>query len=177
MSGELGSAVAWEAALAVEVRQRGRLLFRIGYGLLRDAAAAEDACQQAFLRAWEERKRIRSREALGAWLVRTVTTDCLQRLRRLRIERKAMRGYTDRPAQDVKAPGYDSELREAVLDGLARLPELTQMVVVYRVMQGLSGDEVTELVGCSASEVSRQLHRGLDQLRAHLPGLEIEFKR
>jgi RNA polymerase sigma-70 factor (ECF subfamily) len=171
--------VTWEAALGAQVQQRGRLLFRVAYGLLRDAAAAEDACQQAFLRAWEEQGRIRSQEALGPWLLRTVTTDCLQRLRRRRIEQKVMRGYAERRADDddVKAPGYDGELRDAILDALAKLPEVTQVVVVFRVMQGLSGDEVKDIVGCSAAEVSRQLHRGLDQLRHHLPELEMELKR
>jgi len=180
VSGEPVSAVTWEAALGAQVQQRGRLLFRVAYGLLRDAAAAEDACQQAFLRAWEEHERIRSHEALGPWLVRTVTTDCLQRLRRRRIEQKVMRSYAERRADDdddVKSPGHDGEVRDAILDALAKLPELTQVVVVFRVMQGLSGDQVKDIVGCSAAEVSRQLHRGLDQLRHHLPELEMELKR
>ena len=37
-------------------------------------------------------------------------------------------------------------------------------------MEGLAGNDVKELLGCSAAEVSRQLHRGLEQLR----GLMVE---
>jgi RNA polymerase sigma factor (sigma-70 family) len=174
VSGEHENPGAWEAALAAEVHQRGRLLFRVAYALLRDAAAAEDVCQQAFLRAWEERSRIRSREALGSWLVRTVTNDCLQIVRRRRIERKVMGRYASGLETDAKAPGHEGELRDAVLDGLAKLPDVTQSVVVLRVMQGMSGDQVKGLIGCSASEVSRQLHRGLELLRHRLPEFEME---
>ena len=53
-----------------------------------------------------------------------------------------------------------------------RLPETARMVVALRVMHGLSGNEVKDLLGCSAGEVSRQLHRGMEQLR----GLLAEFQ-
>ena len=157
------------------MHRRGRLLFRVAYGLLRNAVAAEDVCQQAFLRAWEERSRIRAPDALGQWLVRTVTNLCLRIVRRRRIERRVLGRYAFDRQKGVRRHGYESEVREAVLSGLAKLPETTQVVVICRVMQGLSGDEVKDLIGCSASEVSRHLHRGLEQLRRLLPEFETEL--
>lgn len=42
-----------EAALIAQVKSNSRLFFRLAYGVVRDVQAAEDVCQQAFLRAWE----------------------------------------------------------------------------------------------------------------------------
>ena len=57
------------------------------------------------------------------------------------------------------------ELRESVLAGLAQVDERVRTVVVMRMMEGLSGNEVAEILGCSAAEVSRRLHEGMDRLR------------
>jgi RNA polymerase sigma-70 factor, ECF subfamily len=165
----------WRSALCEQVRLQARLLFRVAFGLLRDAAAAEDACQQAFMKAWEERERIRSHGALRSWLVRTVTNASLQIVRRRRLERRVIRAKVQGAEGGVFVPTRDEEIREALLDALSKLPETTRVVIVLRVMRGLSGNEVKELIGCSSVEVSRQLHRGLAQLRGLLPEFETDL--
>jgi RNA polymerase sigma factor (sigma-70 family) len=57
------------------------------------------------------------------------------------------------------------ENREMVIGALEKLPDTTRMVVTLRIMQQFSGNEVKELLGCSASEVSRRLHEGMELLR------------
>ena len=156
---------AWESLIEEQIRQNGRLFFRLAYNVLRDSPAAEDVCQQAFLRACEQRQLIlHNAGALKAWLVRTVINGSLQAIRRGKVERRAMQDQArSRPAADPA--GDPLELRECVLAALGRLPEQTRLVVAMRVMEGLAGNEVKELLGCSAAEVSRRLHRGLEQLR------------
>ena len=61
-----------------------------------------------------------------------------------------------------------TERRDLVLSALAQLPEPIRGVVTLRMMQEMSGNEVSELLGCSALDVSRRLHEGLDQLRRFL---------
>jgi len=51
---------------------------------------------------------------------------------------------------------------------LATLPEALREVLVLRMMQGISGNEVAELLGISAAEVSRRLHAGMQRLREFL---------
>ena len=175
MSGDEDQDARWRLALCEHVHGQGRLLFRLAYSLLRDAAAAEDACQQPFLKAWEERERIRSHRALRPWLVRTVTNASLQIVRRRRIEQRAVRAEAQGREDVMIAPVHEGDIREALLDALAKLPELTRMVVVLRVMRGMSGNEAKDLIGCSAAEVSRHLHRGLEQLRRLLPEFETDL--
>jgi RNA polymerase sigma-70 factor (ECF subfamily) len=173
VSGRGMEGLAWESLIEEQIRRNGRLFFRLAYNVLRDSPAAEDVCQQAFLRACEQRQQIlHNPAALKAWLVRTVLNGSLEAVRRGKVERRAMQDQARvRAAASVSSPpGGADELRETVLAALGRLPEQTRLVVALRVMEGLAGNEVKELLGCSAAEVSRQLHRGLEQLR----GLMVE---
>ena len=59
-------------------------------------------------------------------------------------------------------------LRSTLEEALLTLPEPTRLVVVLRTMDGLSGNEVSELLDYSPSEVSRRFHEGLERLRGLL---------
>src|SRR3954447_10916209 len=169
-TGDTGDAprADWDRLLSEQIRQNGRFFFRLAHNVLRDAQLAEDVCQQALLRAWEERDRIQPGPTLKAWLARTVVNNSLQLVRRGKVERKVLGHEAHvRPAAERPA-GEREEAGEAVLAALHRLPEPTRLVVALRVLEGMAGNDVKELLGCSAAEVSRQLHRGLEQLRGLL---------
>jgi len=61
----------WRELLAEQVRQHARLWFRLAYDILHDAHAAEDVCQQALLRAWSNRERLRDAGQLRACISRS----------------------------------------------------------------------------------------------------------
>lgn len=156
-----------ESLFIDEVKRRGRLFYRLAFGILRDAQAAEDVCQQAFLKAWQRRGQLRSSDALPAWLTRVVTNESLQAVRRR--QRVQPVDATDWLAEtgSVGADERD-ERRQHIQAALAELPEQTRAIVVLRLIEGLSGKEVTALLGLSAPEVSRRLHQGMEQLRHKL---------
>ena len=169
-----GAGCGWEGLLVEQVRRHGRLLFRLAFGVLRDVSAAEDACQQAILTAWEQREEIRDPAALRGWLARVVVNESLRMRRRQSGERRALREWNVRQeaatdnrsrSRDPTDRGERPELHETLHTALAELPEKTQAVVVLRLMQGMPGEEVKGLLGCSSSEVSRRLHQGMAMLR------------
>ncbi len=162
-----GSETDWADLLTEQVRQNGRLYFKVAFGILRDAARAEEVCQLAYLRAWDQRDRIRDGSALRPWLIRVVSNECFGILRRRRVEQEDLVRRAGRPV--VKDdPASRMAQREIVANALGELPEPTRTVVTLRLMQGLSGNEVKKHMGCSASEVSRRLHEGMQTLRALL---------
>src|SRR3712207_1202223 len=120
------SDTAWETLLSDQIRDNGRLFYQLAYNVLRDRATAEDACQQAFLRAWQERGRIQSHAALKGWLARTVINASLQTVRRGKIERRVMHNQTRVTPDSDTHPAEGAELREAVVKALAQLPETTR---------------------------------------------------
>lgn len=162
----------WRGLLAEQVRDHSRLFYKLAYDVVRDRAAAEDACQHALCQAWEQRDRIAEPAALKAWLARTVINHCLMVLRRKGTERRAlnvrvrMNGAVQGAGRDGGAgPGDAMAVRESVMLALDELPERTRVVVTMRIMRGMSGNDTAAILGCSASEVSRRLHGGMDQLR------------
>lgn len=157
----------WRALLAGQLRDNHRLFFKLAYGVLRDAAAAEDACQHALCQAWEHRGRIEDPAALTGWLSRTVVNRALEIARRRTTERRALDARTD-PHPTGTAVGEGVAMRESIVLALDELPEMTRVVVVMRVMRGDSGNDVAATLGLSASEVSRRLHAGMEQLRRSL---------
>ena len=157
-----------EQHLAQQVYVHGRFLFKVAYNILRNTAAAEDACQQAFLKAWEHQDELRSRDALRAWLTQTVIRECLSVCRRRRTEGRALeRRSQAAPAWETEDTGR-GEQREKVLAGVAELAEPVRTVVVLRLLEGMSGNQVKEILQCSATDVSRRLHEGMEILRQKL---------
>jgi RNA polymerase sigma-70 factor, ECF subfamily len=157
----------WERMLREQARLHGRQFFRVAFGILRDTHAAEDACQHVLMKAWELRERIRDPVALQAWLLRVIVTESLQMVRRRKSELHAYGEYVpDSGAQMSEADR--AEFRELFHAALADLPEQTQVVVVLRLIDGMTGNEVKNLLACSASEVSRRLHHGMEYLRERM---------
>jgi len=164
-----GTDDAWRTLLTEQIRQNGRRYYRIAHNVLREATAAEDVCQQAFLKAWHVRGQFTEIVALQAWLAKVVLNESLQIARRRQVERKAWQIQIRQPLPQPRAV-CDAETGETLEEALMELPEMTRLVVVLRVMQGMSGNEVKDLIGRSAAEVSRRLHEGLEQLRRRLHG-------
>ena len=150
------------------IRQSGRRLFLAAFRILRDEAAAADACQEALCRAWACRGQLRDPQALGAWIHRAVTNECYGRLRKHKLQVSLLVAIDDEQETAACAPQQSSEHDRDVQQAIALLPGKTRSVVLLRLVYGLSGNETSERLGVSASEVSRHLHEGMESLRRTL---------
>jgi len=166
----------WRGLLAEQVRLHARLWFRLAYDILRDAHAAEDVTQQALLRGWANRDQLRDGGQLRAWISRTVINESLVVLRHRRVARRALDKQSCYDSTAEHAPDQTA-MRETVVIGLSALSEPVRAVVALRIMEGMSGNDVKDLLGCSAAQVSRMLHQGLDQLRTVLAGDDAGAKK
>jgi len=108
-------------------------------------------------------RRIRRQDAVYAYASRTLVNTYLADRRRLR-SRELLVAWLPEPA----APADSPELRMVILDALATLPPRARVVVVMRYWADMSVDQVADLLGCSAGNVKSQAARGLDKLRAVL---------
>ena len=93
-----------EAAIRLLMRRHNQVLFRTARSILRDDAEAEDALQEAYLKAFGAIAGFRSDSKLSTWLVRIVVNESLARLRRTRrgaevIRLEADLGETQAPAE------------------------------------------------------------------------------
>jgi RNA polymerase sigma factor (sigma-70 family) len=157
-----------EKLLRQQIRDNSRLFFSLAHGLLRENEAAEDAVQHALLRAWENHRELANPSALKAWLCKVVVNESLRICRRRKIEVRAAAvvplppGGWDKPAEQAL------DLRESIDSAMEKLPDTVREIVVLRVMEGISGGDVSRMLEISPSTVSRQLALGMEQLREHL---------
>jgi RNA polymerase sigma factor (sigma-70 family) len=125
-----------------------------------DVDAAEDAAQEAFVKA--HKQGLVSLERPGAWLLVVGTRELLRQRRRRRVEneRWAERGSaSETSAFDTVADRAD------LLAALQQLPERQRAIVVARYYYGLSYDEIASDFDIKSGTVGATLHQAIEKLR------------
>lgn len=139
--------------------------------LLRDQHDAQDAVQDAVLRALRYFETYRDGDA-RSWLLAIVRNCCLTRYRRARAERDVVPlveeldvAHDGRPT-DARA--IEQSERAAIERALAELPSEFREVIVLREVQQLSYREISDVVGVPIGTVMSRLARGRKRLASRL---------
>lgn len=157
------------------VRRYQGLAFRTGYLITGGVAEAEDAAQEAFVKAFQALPRFRAGAPFRPWLLQIVANEARNRRkaasRRLHL---ALRAAADRPSGDAapspEAAALAGEERAALLGALNALREDDRRVIAYRYFLDLSEGEMATALGCARGTVKSRLSRALGRLRALLTG-------
>jgi RNA polymerase sigma-70 factor (ECF subfamily) len=141
--------------------------YRLASLILGDAGEAEDAVQDALLRAWGSVAGLRDANGFSAWFDRILVNGCRDRLRR----RKTIQFIPLVPTMDPTAeadPLREMAERDALLAGLRVLDVDERVVVVLRYWADLSVQEIADRTGSPVGTVKSRLHRARGVLRQHL---------
>lgn len=149
--------------------------FRTACLLLGSRADAEEAVQEAFLRAWRFRASLGSGANLQAWLYRVVVNTCCSKLRQEipHRERRSDSGELDSLASTAAPPEevvWQAEVSRDVLQALQDLPLHLRVTVVLRYYADLGEREIAIAIGRRPGTVKSRLHEARRLLAAH-PGL------
>jgi RNA polymerase sigma-70 factor (ECF subfamily) len=134
--------------------------------LLKDAAEAEDVCQESFIKLWNQQDDI-DPDKTRAWLMRVIRNGCLDRIR----QRKPSEALGDWQASSAEGPhqgAEHSELGQRLQCSINKLGEPYRSLVVLRDVQQNSYEEVAATLELSLSQVKVYLHRARKQLREEL---------
>ena len=160
------------SAYEVLVRHNADRLYAVVLRFSASEADAEEATQEAFLRAWRSIDRFRGDARFFTWLYRIGVNEAKRILER-RPPAGTIVSIAAEPIEDIAtgAPGpqsraESSELREILDDALRRLPEKYRAAVVLRDVEGLSTSEAAEVLGLREAAFKSRLHRGRMALRA-----------
>ena len=169
-----------ETAFEAIMRRHNRLLFRTARSILKSDAEAEDALQEAYLRAWGALESFRADAKLSTWLVRIVTNEALGRLRRKvaqvipldavmtsidpEIQASLSDDPDDRPDHFAMRAGV-RKLLEARID---LLPENFRTVFMLRAVEEMSVEDVSEALGIPGATVRTRFFRARSILREGL---------
>lgn len=148
--------------------------FRTAFVVCGDAAEAQDAAQEAFLKAYLALDRFRAGAPFRAWLLAIVANEARNRRRSAgRRAHLATRAAALVPPADRHAPSADvavleREQRATLAAALHRLSEDHREVLVLRHLLDLSEGETAAVLGCRAGTVKSRHARALRRLRAVL---------
>jgi RNA polymerase sigma-70 factor, ECF subfamily len=146
--------------------------FRTACLLLGNRADAEEAVQEAFLRAWRFRASLRTGSSVAPWLYRVVINTCWSKLRQEvpHRERRADASGLDEVVSTAVSPEEDAwraEISRDVLNALCALPMHLRVVVVLRYYADLSEREIAIAIGRRPGTVKSRLHEARRRLAAN----------
>ena len=150
------------------VRQHRQGVINVVYRMCGDAELAEDAAQDAFIKAWQNLHRYQPRSPFRNWLYRIATNTALDLLRRNRetvdIENVPIR--TSQPGPEAMAVSQERAvmIQNAVLD----LPPASRSVLILREYEGLSYLEIADILSIPLGTVMSRLNYARKQLRQSL---------
>lgn len=170
------------AAFEVLMRRYNRLLFRTARSIVRNDAEAEDAVQEAYLRAWRALGDFRARSRLSTWLVRIVANEALGRLRRSGAhvipleaamtspEPELRTALTDAPDRGPEHCVLRAQVRELMESRIDLLPEVYRTVFTLRAVEEMSVEEVAQALEIPEATVRTRYFRARGLLREGLAG-------
>ena len=178
-----------EARFAEAVERHRRELHVHCYRMLGSFEEAEDALQEAFLRAWRARETFAGDSQLRAWLYKIATNVCLDALRRSKRQVPTLQSKADVPwlqpypdhlldeiAPTDERPDAVVVARETIeltfITLIQVLPPRQRAVVILRDVLDWSAAETAELLELSVAAANSALQRGRDTLRNELPERE-----
>jgi RNA polymerase sigma-70 factor (ECF subfamily) len=177
------------------VARHQRRAGRIAYHYLRDAAEADEAVQDAFVKAYQHLGSFREELPFDVWFTRILINGCLDRIKaRTRRERwiAAMpdgpageRDFAERVAGNDPSPEDQllaRERRERLARALAKLPERQRSVFMLSHYEGCTSREVSVVTGLNESTVRVHLFRAIRKLRTllaegHAAETKVEKRR
>jgi RNA polymerase sigma-70 factor (ECF subfamily) len=161
-------------AFAAVVEAFERRIYRLCYALLRDAAQAEDAAQETFIRVWRALPGFDGRAALATWLYAIARNRCLTAIGRRRdqlsLSEPDVAALAEAAAaeSDADAPG---ELLRELVDAL---PERYRRAITLFYYGERSIAEVAHQLGVPEGTVKTNLHRARAALLAQLERIGIK---
>jgi RNA polymerase sigma-70 factor (ECF subfamily) len=144
----------------------GDRLFRIARLVLRDVQLAEDAVQEALVKAWRELPSLRDPERFDAWLHRLLVNACADQGRRHRSRPAEVRILQFEPAEPDSSQA--SADRDQLERGFRRLKPEQRVAIVLHFYLGLSVPEIADTLGVPVGTVKSRLHYATLAMRATL---------
>jgi len=147
-------------------------IFRLGFAITKDPAAAEEIVVDTFARAHRALARLEPEDSLRPWLYRVAVNLSYNRRPRKNVIVSTLEDATDEIVESGERSPSSlaelAELRRVVLAAVDTLGPKHRIVVVLHYLNGLNLAEIAQVVDCPVGTVKSRLHYALLRLRAHL---------
>lgn len=170
-----GDASAFEKIIA----EYQNVVYSIAYRYAENSEDAADMSQEIFIKMFRNINTFQFKSKLSTWIYRVATNTCIDLVKKTKNDRNTYSiddGYENSDgetkyseiADDSSRPDValeEGEVRDVINMAISRLNEDYRLVIILRDIQGLSYDEISEIVGCSVGAVKSRISRGRKNLR------------
>jgi RNA polymerase sigma-70 factor (ECF subfamily) len=153
-------------AFEMIIRTHSRTLFAIAYGILQNREEAEDVVQDALVKAWKTRWRVRAPEKFPAWLATIARHRAHDIFRKRRSVPLSTIDEVIEPSSAAEPNG--SELDQQLRSALAALPELHRAALTLRYFEEMDYRSIENILGLSNGALRGILGRALASMRKQL---------
>jgi RNA polymerase sigma factor (sigma-70 family) len=148
------------------------MVYNLALRLSGDPEDAADLTQETFLRVYRHLDRFEGRSALKTWIFRIALNHCRERLSRFRPQMQPIQDETEERGIALPDPHRGPEELAVAADesrrvaaALTRVPATFREAVILRDLEGLSYQEIAEVLQVRVGTVRSRIARGRDQLR------------
>jgi len=151
------------------------------YSIFHEPNIVDDLSQEVFIKAYEGLSQFRFQSSFYTWLYRIAVNKSRDELRKRKVRRwfslQTMLESSDRElGSKIVVEPQDKELQELLAAGLKSLPEKYRIAIVLKDVDGLSYEEIAEIMECEIGTVKSRLSRARAMLRKVLEPLLKEMK-
>ena len=168
-----------EAAFKEIVEAWKNMVYNTAMGILQNEEDAEDVSQEVFVQVYESVKNFKAESRFSTWLYRITVSKALDHLRRKKRKKRfaylqSLFGADNETLiekPDFNHPGIvlDNKEKAAVLfKAIAKLPENQKLAFTLHKVEGLSYQEISEVMKTSVSSVESLMHRAKNNLKKWL---------
>jgi len=168
-----GDAYAFEQLM----RRHESRMYSVAIRMCGNREDAQDCVQDAMLRIYRALDRFKGQSSFSTWVYRITMNTCLDELRRRKVRASTSldtlleSGWS--PTDETDTPerhAIDSERRRALEKAIGSLPEDMRSAIVLREMQGLSYEEISDVLSVNVGTIKSRISRGREKLRQLITG-------
>lgn len=161
------------------VKKYEKQVINIAYGMMSDREDALDAAQEVFVRVYRSIDSFKGNSSLSTWIYRITANVCNDILRKRQRssnvisidssndeDDKGMELYDDRATPEETAE--KNERAQIIREAISELSVEYREIIIYCDIQGLSYDEISEILKCPQGTVKSRLNRARNALRKKL---------
>jgi RNA polymerase sigma-70 factor (ECF subfamily) len=134
-------------------------VFRLCMGYVNDSDWAKDIAQETFITVWQQLPKFRNESAVGTWIFRIASNQCLRQIEKQKRMPKAELSVQLEAKTDVSNEGKINFLYQCI----SELNEIERIIISLE-LEDVKQSEIAEIVGISEANVRVKIHRIKEKL-------------
>ena len=140
------------------------------YSIFSDSDLVDDISQEVFIKIYQALPKFRFESSFYTWIYRIAVNKCRDELRKKKVKRfftfQSFEKTTNMKIENFAATAFDDENVKGVIEeSLKKLPEKFRMPIILKDIDGMSYEEIAEVLECEVGTVKSRLSRGRTMLK------------